>query len=128
MNTDKYLKFAIFFSVTGLILGAIGAHASENTLTTKQIISFKTAIRYQMFHAISILTLVLNHKKFNSKLKRSLNLMIIGVFCFSFSIYLLNLQEVLRFWLTLLKIITPIGGLLLIIAWCNLFFALKKNN
>ncbi len=128
MNTDRYLKFAILFSITAVIIGAIGTHTLKNIITTKQLISFETGIRYQMIHGIAILILALNNKKFNYKLKSSLNLMTIGVFCFSLPIYLLNLQELLGSWLSLLAVITPIGGVLLIAGWFNLFLAIKKTN
>ncbi|MBC8265353.1 MAG: DUF423 domain-containing protein [Flavobacteriales bacterium] len=128
MTTDKYLKFAIFFSLTAVILGAMGAHALKDSLSSEKLISFQTGIRYQMFHGIALLILVLNSEKFNYKLKRSLNLMIAGIFCFSFSIYFLSIQETLGIWLGFLGPITPIGGLLLISSWANLFFTIKKND
>ncbi len=95
MRTDKYIKFAIFFALTAVILGAMRAYALKELLSTEQLSSFQTGIRYQMFHAISILILALNIEKFNTKIKRSLHLIVAGVFCFSFSIYLLSIQEIL---------------------------------
>ena len=127
MTTDKFMNIAIFFAVTAVALGALGAHALKEILTENQLHSFETGVRYQFFHALAILFLALNTEKFNPKLNRSLYLMTTGICCFSFSIYLLSLQDILGFSLSFLGPITPIGGLLLISAWIMLFFSIKKN-
>ena len=51
-----------------------------------------------------------------------------GILFFSFSIYALSLQEIINKDLSFLGPITPIGGLLIIIGWFNIFFAIKKNR
>jgi len=127
MTTDKFIKVAIFFAVTAVALGALGAHALKEILTETQLYSFETGVRYQFFHALAILFLALNTEKFNHQLKRSLYLMTAGICCFSFSIYLLSLQHTLGISLSFLGPITPIGGLLLISAWIMLFFSIKKQ-
>tara|TARA_B100001250_G_C19550726_1_gene678844 strand:- start:69 stop:455 length:387 start_codon:yes stop_codon:yes gene_type:complete len=128
MTIEKFIKIAIFLLVLAIALGALGAHALKEILIYEKLLSFETGIRYQVYHAISILVLSLNDKKFNHKLNTSLNLMTIGVILFSFSIYLLSLQEILNINLTFLGPITPLGGALMIAGWLNLFFAIKKNN
>ena len=128
MTIEKFIKIAIFLLVLAIALGALGAHALKEILISEKLLSFETGIRYQVYHAISILVLSLNDKKFNHKLNTSLNLMTIGVILFSFSIYLLSLQEILNINLTFLGPITPLGGALMIAGWLNLFFAIKKNN
>ena len=128
MTTDKFIKFAIFFAVTAVALGALGAHALKEVLTESQLHSFETGVRYQLFHALALLVLTLNAEKFNRHLKKSLTLMTVGICCFSFSIYLLSIQEAVRISLSFLGPITPIGGLLLISAWLVLFFSIKKQG
>ena len=128
MTIDKFMNIAIFFAVTAVALGALGAHALKEILTENQLHSFETGVRYQFFHALAILFLALNTEKFNPKLNRSLYLMTTGICCFSFSIYLLSLQDILGFSLSFLGPITPIGGLLLISAWIMLFFSIKKQG
>tara|TARA_Y100000588_G_C13562370_1_gene630967 strand:+ start:104 stop:490 length:387 start_codon:yes stop_codon:yes gene_type:complete len=128
MTIDKFIKIAIFLAATAIALGALGAHALKEILISEKLASFQTGIRYQMYHAISILVLALNTKTFNHKLNRSLNLMTIGVFLFSFSIYFLSLEEILDINFKFLGPITPLGGILMIAGWLNLFFAIKKNN
>ena len=126
MTTDKFKMVAIFFAVTAVAIGALGAHALEDILSNNQINSFETGVRYQLFHAITLLILALNAEKFNCHVKKSLNLMTTGVCLFSFSIYLLSIQDAIGLNLSFLGPITPIGGLLLITSWILLFFSIKK--
>ena len=86
MTIDKFIKVAIFFAVTAVALGALGAHALKEILTENKLHSFETGVRYQFFHALAILFLALNTEKFNPKLNRSLYLMTTGICCFSFSL------------------------------------------
>ena len=126
MTTDKFIKIAIFFAVTAVTLGALGAHALKDILSDSQLHSFETGARYQLFHAITLLILALNPEKFNHHLNKSLKLMTAGICFFSFSIYLLSIQDAIGVSLSYLGTITPIGGLLLICAWLILFFSIKK--
>jgi len=123
-----FIKISIIFCVTSVILGAFGAHYLKNLLSTEQLSSFQTAIRHQMFHGLSILILSLNNNKFTSKLKISLSLMSLGIIFFSFSIYLLSLQNTFNLNLSYLGPITPIGGVFLITSWILLLFNVKKND
>ena len=128
MTIDKFKKIAIFLAIIAVSLGALSSHSLKEILISEKLLSFETGIRYQMYHAISILMLALNANKFNQKLNRSLSLMTLGVCLFSFSIYFLSLQDVLDLNLRFLGPITPLGGVLMIIGWLNIFFAIKKNN
>lgn len=124
----NFIKVAILFCTTSVVLGAFGAHLLKDLLTEHQLSSFQTGIRYQMFHGLSILILALNENYFNEKLNRVLQLMSVGIILFSLSIYLLNLQELLELPLSFLGPVTPLGGLFLIVSWILLFFNVKKNK
>ena len=125
---NKYFKVGVIFAFTSVILGAFGAHLLKDLLSADELSSFKTGVRYQMFHALGIIILSLNQDKFTEKLNRVLKIMSFGVVLFSFSIYLLSLQNILNIKLSFLGIITPIGGLFLISSWILLFFIVKKNS
>ena len=73
MTTDKFMNIAIFFAVTAVALGALGAHALKEILTENQLDSFETGVRYQFFHALAILFLALNTEKFNQYSSASTN-------------------------------------------------------
>ena len=127
MTTDKFINIAIFLAVTAVSLGALGAHSLKEILSKTELHSFETGIRYQLFHAITLLILALNTEKFNHHLKKSLVLMNTGICLFSFSIYMLSIQNIIGISLSFLGPITPIGGLLLIASWIVLFFCIKKQ-
>lgn len=125
---NKYFKVGVIFAFTSVILGAFGAHLLKDLLSADELSSFKTGVRYQMFHALGIIILSLNTSKFTDKLNTVLQIMSFGVILFSFSIYFLSLQNILNISLSFLGVITPIGGLFLISSWMLLFFIVKKND
>lgn len=124
----KYFKIGVIFAFTSVIAGVFGAHLLKDLLSASEVSSFKTGVRYQMFHALGIIILSLNQDKFTNTLNRVLQIMSFGVIFFSFSIYLLSLQNILNISLSFLGIITPLGGLFLITSWILLFFIIKKND
>lgn len=125
---SKFIKVSILFCVVSVILGAFGAHLLKDLLSETELSSFKTGIRYQMFHGLAILILSLNSNKFTSKLKTSLLLMSIGTVLFSFSIYFLSIDNLLSFSMKFLGTITPIGGTILITSWIYLLLNVKNND
>ena len=126
MATENSIKIAILFCLSSVILGAFGAHALKELLSESQLSSFQTGIRYQFFHGLVILILSLNSKQFTGRLSNIIKIMSAGIILFSFSIYLLNIQDLIGFSMSYLGPITPIGGLLLITSWLGLFFSIKK--
>lgn len=128
MKADIFIKIAIFFGMTGIIFGALGAHTLSNFLSTEKITSFQTGVKYQIFNSLFLLIISLNINKFSKRISYSFKLITMGILFFSFSIYALSLQEIINKDLSFLGPITPIGGLLIIIGWFNIFFAIKKNR
>lgn len=119
-----FLLWAGIFGSLAVIFGAMGAHALKNVLSDSQLSSFETGVRYQMYHALLLLVLS-NIKALQSKF--ILWLIVLGVFLFSFSIYLLNLRFELNLEsLSILGPITPIGGILLISAWGSIIYKSLK--
>ena len=128
MTTNNFIRISIFFALTAVIFGALGAHYLKDLITSVQLTSFETGVKYQFFHALAILSISLNREKFNTHVIKSLFFLFLGTLFFSFSIYLLVLKDLLVISFPLLGLITPIGGLLLIIGWFLLFFCLKKKK
>lgn len=127
---NSILNWAVFFGASGVILGALGAHALKDLLSPEKLLSFETGVRYQLLHSLFLLGLyALRNEKGISKINLALKLCVIGIFCFSFSIYILSLNEVLKMeYLKILGPITPIGGILLISAWIVLLFKNKNDH
>ena len=126
MTTENSIKIAILFCLSAVILGAFGAHALKEVLSENQLSSFQTGVRYQFFHGLTILILSFNMNYFTHRLSSIIKIMSAGIILFSFSIYLLNIQDLIGFSMSYLGPITPIGGLLLITSWIGLFFSIKK--
>ena len=102
-----------------VIAGAMGAHALQTKLEASQLASFETAVRYQLFHSLALLLLSnINTYKESKLLQRSALLMCLGLILFSGSIYLLCTRT-LTGWdsLRVLWPVTPLGGILMIVAW-----------
>ena len=125
-NQRRYYIIGSVLILTGIILGAFGAHALKQLLIdfSEKIVSFETGVRYQMYAGFSFLFLGLIESKFNVKLIA--NFWLIGTIFFSLSIYLLALNPLLGDSFSFLGPITPIGGLLLIVGWLILVLKLIK--
>jgi uncharacterized membrane protein YgdD (TMEM256/DUF423 family) len=108
------LIFGSFFGILSIVLGAFGAHALKNKLTSEQSKSFETGVKYQMYHAIVLLIVGYN---INQPSKLLVYSFIAGVILFSFSIYGLVLSDAFGKKLRFLGPITPLGGIMLIIGW-----------
>jgi len=117
---------AAFLGLTGVILGAMAAHALEKSLTPDLLDSFETAVRFQMYHAFLLFLLgILMGKHESKQLTYATYATILGTLLFSGSIYLLVLTPIK------LGIVTPIGGTVLIVAWGLILvwaFKLKGNE
>jgi uncharacterized membrane protein YgdD (TMEM256/DUF423 family) len=118
----KITRVAALMGITAIILGAFGAHALKKQLSVEQLGSFETGVKYQMYHALFLLFLGMN-TFLNEKVKKTVfQLVIFGVFFFSGSIYLLTTKAITGVDFKFIGIVTPIGGVLLIMAWSFLFW------
>jgi len=112
--------------MTAIILGAFGAHALKKVLTPEQLISFETGVRYQMYQAFFLFFLAAQNDILEKTKKTIYTLIISGVLFFSGSIYLLSTMGISGINFKSIGFITPLGGLLLILAWGMLGFSILK--
>ena len=124
----KILIAGSILGILGIILGAFAAHGLEKMIDADAIKSFETGVRYQLYHAF--LFLILGGTSFVSlKSKKTIfYLVIIGVIFFSGSIYGLATNELTGFDFKRIATITPIGGLLLILAWIVMLIGIIRNK
>jgi len=116
------LVVAAFLGATAVIFGAFGAHLLKKKLTTDQLQSFETGVKYQMYHALVLLILGFQ-LHLESPLNTSIFLaFIIGTLLFSFSIYGLVLSAAKNKKLRFLGPVTPLGGLFLVMGWSLLLY------
>ncbi|MDQ6669774.1 MAG: DUF423 domain-containing protein [Chloroflexota bacterium] len=100
-------------------LGAFGAHALRDRLSTDALQVFQTGVAYQMYHALALLGVGILVARFSSDGSAWVNaagwLFIVGAVLFSGSLYLLALTET-----TWLGAITPLGGVAFLAGWLAL--------
>jgi uncharacterized membrane protein YgdD (TMEM256/DUF423 family) len=122
---------ASLLGLTSVIFGAFGVHGLKELISVESIQTFETGVRYQMYHAI-LLLFVGNTNLIQPKTKKIIfYLVLFGIVFFSGSIYGLATNLLTNFDFKTIALITPLGGLLLILAWFLLiidFSSKKKNN
>lgn len=125
MNKTILITGAVL-ALIAVLLGAFGAHGLEKLVDAKNINSFRTGVRYQMYHAIGCL--ILGNMNMLSQIhkRRVFYVFLIGIILFSGSIYLLVLDEVLGVSLSSIGFITPLGGSVLIAGWIFFIIYLSK--
>lgn len=125
---NKILITATVLGLTSIILGAFGAHALKKLITEEHLQSFETAVRYQMYHALFLLY-VGSTNFLTEKTKNGLfYLIFLGVLMFSGSIYLLSTREISGINFKPIGIVTPIGGVLLIVGWSLLLIRILNKK
>lgn len=125
----KILITASVLGIISIILGAFGAHALKELISTDMQQTFETGVRYQMYHALFLL-FVGTTSLISEKAKKTIYYLVItGVILFSGSIYGLATNNLFNgFDFKSIGFITPIGGLCLIIAWGILIVNLIKTK
>jgi uncharacterized membrane protein YgdD (TMEM256/DUF423 family) len=126
---DKKISITgAFIGMIAIILGAFGAHALKKVLTPEQLISFETGVRYQMYQAFFLFFLATQNVILEKTKKTIFTLILSGTLFFSGSIYLLSTTGITGFNFKPIGFITPIGGLLLILAWGMLGYSIIQSR
>ncbi|NRD21917.1 DUF423 domain-containing protein [Winogradskyella litoriviva] len=124
----KLLITGTILGIIGIVLGAFAAHGLTKLIDADAIKTFETGVRYQMYHAFFLL--ILGGTTFVSlKTKKILfYLVICGVIFFSGSIYGLATNMLTTFNFKTIALITPVGGLLLILSWIVMLVDIIRNK
>ncbi|BAP17549.1 DUF423 domain-containing protein [cyanobacterium endosymbiont of Epithemia turgida] len=102
----------------GVVGGAFARHSLKNRLSDHALDIFETGIKYQMYHSLALLLVML---LLTIKQNYPFSLLwagygfLVGIFIFSGSLYALSLTGIK--WL---GAITPIGGVAFIVGWGSL--------
>lgn len=128
----KLLMIAGISGALCVALGAMGAHALKDKLPLENLQTYETAVRYQFYHTLALILVVIFSDKIQSKfLNYSSILFIAGIILFSFSLYFLALRPLMGISNDEMKwigAITPLGGISFILAWLMLAFSTIKSN
>lgn len=123
---STFLLASALCGLAGVALGAFGAHGLATVLSNDMLQVFKTAVDYQMWHALGLglIALIQLQAPDAVLLKWSGWLMLVGIWLFSGSLYLLAILN-----LKWLGMITPLGGVCFILSWLLLaVFAWQSAN
>ena len=107
-----------------IILGAFGSHMLEMTLIDKMLSTFQVGVDYQFYHSLALIFTGLTVQQLRDPLIIISGwLFFSGIFMFSGSLYVISLTGI-----TAVGVITPIGGILWILAWALFAIAVLKNG
>jgi uncharacterized membrane protein YgdD (TMEM256/DUF423 family) len=111
-------------AMLAVILGAFGAHALKARLDESLLKVYHTGIEYHFYHALGLILIgiIAMNIPVNVWIKNAGWMMFAGIILFSGSLYLLSILNIR--WLGM---ITPLGGLLFILAWLSLCIAIFKH-
>ena len=119
----SYIVLASLFAALAILFGAFGSHALKERLSAQSLEVYDIATRYLMFHALGIfLIALLGFQLPKESLEIPVTIMIVGTSIFSGSLYLIAMLDFKK-----LGMVTPIGGLLLIVSWLLLAYNTYKT-
>ncbi len=109
-----FLFLSAVSGFTGVAMGAFGAHGLKAILTPQMLTVFRTAVDYQMWHALGLglIAVFVQQTPQSILLKWAGWMMFGGIIIFSGSLYILSILNIK--WLGM---ITPLGGLSFLLAW-----------
>lgn len=100
----------------GVAMGAAGTHVLEGRLDADALDTLKTAVRFQMYHAIALVAVGGLGSVWRSRaVTITCGLLILGIIVFCGSLYLIALADISAF-----GAIAPVGGLSLMAGWGTL--------
>jgi len=125
-----FFKTAAILAMFSVMLGAFGAHVLKEYLTEQSLDSFQTATTYMMNHAIALFIVGKMYRHYKKKtMVWAGNFFVMGIIMFSGSIYLSIVLKFLGYEkLTLVNLITPVGGLMFILGWLMLFISIPTSE
>jgi len=116
-----FIALAALFGLLAVILGSMGSHLLDQTLSKEALEHIDTGLKYQFYHVSALLGVAilssLHRNQDSSTLKISGFAFILGIILFSGSLYFYAITGNKQF-----SKITPFGGFSFILGWLFLFF------
>lgn len=111
--TRAFIFIGALFASLAVAAGAFGAHGLEGRVTPDRLQTFRTAVSYQMYHAIGLLVVGWAAAQgWGAVVHGAGYCFVTGILVFSGSLYVLVLTDT-----SWLGAITPIGGVAFIAGW-----------
>jgi uncharacterized membrane protein YgdD (TMEM256/DUF423 family) len=116
------VRLAGLFGLTGVVLGAFGAHGLRERLDPGMLEVYRTGVLYHLLHAVALLAIGLSAGRLRYP-RVVTALWAAGIVIFSGSLYALALTGVHK-----LGAITPLGGLAFIAGWAVLLVSPARRE
>lgn len=128
MKSNHLIAFSGISGAISVALGAFAAHGLKAMLPPYLLGVFETGVHYQFIHTVMVVACAILirfdiGKKAQKGLLSAAICFIIGILCFSGSLYALALTGIKWF-----GPITPLGGVFFIIGWVLLAVSAFKMN
>jgi uncharacterized membrane protein YgdD (TMEM256/DUF423 family) len=124
-----FLILGTLLAGLAVALGAFGAHGLKKLVDADTVSVYQTGVQYQMYHALALIAVgILIQRAENTLMNYAGFFFIGGIVCFSGSLYLLSSFKAMNKAVpSFIYPITPLGGILFILGWILLLFALLKK-
>ncbi len=119
----------IISGMLAVILGAFGAHSLKALVDAQYLAIYEKGVTYQFYHTFALLAVGILYSLFPFKSLQLANLFfILGIVCFSGSLYLMTFLKIKGAGIGAGGIITPIGGLFFIAGWVSLLLGVLRKK
>ena len=120
-----FVSLGLFNAAIVICIGAFGAHFLKSRMDKDLLDILEVGVRYHMYHALGLILMGLIMKQwgYQTLLQWSAIFLIIGMVLFSGSLYALALTGIRR-----LGMITPFGGIFLIMGWVCAAYAIVTSK
>lgn len=118
--SNKIIQIAACSGALAVVIGAFGAHGLKPHLSAYQLEIFEKGVQYQFIHSLALLAVGILQNTGNQYMKWSARLFMVGILCFSGSLYVLACRDLLPFSVAWAGPVTPLGGLCFIGGWLGL--------
>ena len=122
MDKLLWIRLTALSGAIAVMLGAFAAHSMKETLTAQMLDIYQTAVLYQFVHTVALLgaiNLPLNERSLHWAARSFM----LGIVLFSGSLYVIAVTG-----MSVLGIVTPIGGSAFIVGWLLLFTASNTED
>jgi uncharacterized membrane protein YgdD (TMEM256/DUF423 family) len=125
MNKLFWIQVIAINGLLTVTLGAFAAHVLDGVLTAQRIETFDTAVQYHLFHTLALFGLVCVDDTVLATrwIKYAAGFFILGIIVFCGSLYLFAATSI-----SILAMITPLGGLAFMIGWIMLLLSAIREN
>ena len=118
-----FLGIGALSAFLAVAAGAFGAHALRDLVPADRLVTWETAARYQIYHALGLMVVAYLAAQKDAGLARLVGWLFVGgTLLFSGSLYLLTLTGI-----TWLGAITPLGGVAFLAGWLALAWSVWRR-